>query len=181
MRYAGRVALITGGSRGIGKAIALKLAEEGAKASIIDVNKDALAKVEQEFTDKNCDVFTKQADVTNSDEVEQVTKDIVDKFGSLDILVNNAGIIRDNLLFKMTNHDWEQVMNVHLRGAFNTSRAAQKHMVEQKYGRIINISSTSAQGNRGQANYSAAKAGLQGFTKALALELGKFEIGRAHV
>src|SRR5690625_1250598 len=103
-------------------------------------------------------------------------KEVVSAFGSLDILVNNAGVIRDNLLFKMTDNDWQQVMDVHLKGSFNAARAAQKYMVDNKYGRIINISSTSALGNRGQANYSTAKAGLQGFTKTLAIELGKFGI-----
>src|SRR5690625_2654370 len=103
-------------------------------------------------------------------------KEVVSAFGSLDILVNNAGVIRDNLLFKMTDNDWQQVMDVHLKGSFNAARAAQKYMVEQRFGRIINISSTSALGNRGQANYATAKAGLQGFTKTLAIELGKFGI-----
>src|SRR5436309_12353015 len=98
------------------------------------------------------------------------------RFGRLDILVNNAGVTRDNLLFKMSDDDWETVMNVHLKGAFLCSRAAQKYMVEQKYGRIVSLSSTSALGNRGQVNYSAAKAGLQGFTKTLAIELGQFGI-----
>jgi 3-oxoacyl-[acyl-carrier protein] reductase len=108
--------------------------------------------------------------------VEASIKEIADTFGSLDILVNNAGVIRDNLLFKMTDSDWQTVMDVHLKGTFNAVRAAQKHMVANKYGRIINISSTSALGNRGQANYSAAKAGLQGLTKTLAIELGKYGI-----
>ena len=104
------------------------------------------------------------------------SKKYTETFGSLDILVNNAGVIRDNLLFKMTDSDWQTVMDVHLKGSFNAARAAQKYMVENKYGRIINISSTSALGNRGQANYAAAKAGLQGFTKTLAIELGKYGI-----
>ena len=116
------------------------------------------------------------ANVVNPEEVEASIKEIADTFGSLDILVNNAGVIRDNLLFKMTDSDWQTVMDVHLKGTFNAVRAAQKHMVANKYGRIINISSTSALGNRGQANYSAAKAGLQGLTKTLAIELGKYGI-----
>ena len=102
--------------------------------------------------------------------------EVVEQFGSIDILVNNAGVIRDNLLFKMTDEDWQMVMDVHLKGTFFVTRAAQKYMVQNQYGRIINISSTSALGNRGQVNYSAAKAGLQGFTKTLAIELGKYGI-----
>ncbi|HEV7235642.1 MAG TPA: SDR family oxidoreductase, partial [Ktedonobacteraceae bacterium] len=97
-------------------------------------------------------------------------------FGRLDILVNNAGVLRDNLLFKMSESDWDTVMGVHLKGAFLCSRAAQKYMVEQKYGRIVSLSSTSALGNRGQSNYSTAKAGLQGLTRTLAIELGPFGI-----
>lgn len=129
-----------------------------------------------ELRDKGYTIFTKVANVVNPEEVEASIKEIADTFGSLDILVNNAGVIRDNLLFKMTDSDWQTVMDVHLKGTFNAVRAAQKHMVANKYGRIINISSTSALGNRGQANYSAAKAGLQGLTKTLAIELGKYGI-----
>lgn len=175
-RFAGKVAFVTGGSRGIGKGVAQKFAEEGAKVAIIDVNEEALSAVAQEFTNKGYEVLTKTADVTNADEVEAVVEEVVNTFGSLDILVNNAGVIRDNLLFKMTDSDWQQVMDVHLKGSFNAARAAQKYMVKNKYGRIINTSSTSALGNRGQANYSTAKAGLQGLTKTLAIELGKFGI-----
>lgn len=175
-RFTGRVAFVTGGSRGIGKGIAEAFAEEGAKVAIIDINEKALQETEAAFTEKGYTLFAKQADVTNAAEVEAAMQEVVNRFGSLDILVNNAGIIRDNLLFKMTDNDWEQVMNVHLKGAFHASQAAQKYMVEQKYGRIINLSSTSALGNRGQANYATAKAGLQGFTKTLAIELGKFGI-----
>src|SRR5699024_11159731 len=123
--------------------------------------------------DQGFEIFTKVVNVAESEEVETAVDDIVNTFGSLDILVNNAGVLRDNLVFKMTDDDWQNVMDVHLKGSFNTARAAQKYMVKNKYGRIINTSSTSALGNRGQVNYSAAKAGLQGFTKTLAIELGK--------
>lgn len=174
--FTGRVALVTGGSRGIGKGVAQRFAEEGAKVAIIDINEEALQEVHTEFTEKGFEIFTKKVDVVQAEEVETVTEEIVNTFGRIDILVNNAGIIRDNLLFKMTDSDWQQVMDVHLKGSFNAARAVQKYMVEQKYGRIINISSTSALGNRGQANYATAKAGLQGFTKTLAIELGKFGI-----
>ncbi|GGN52018.1 beta-ketoacyl-ACP reductase [Oceanobacillus indicireducens] len=175
-RFDGRVAFVTGGSRGIGKEITEELAKEGAKVAIIDINEEVLRETENEFTEKGYDILAFQANVVEAAEVESAIDEVVNKFGSLDILVNNAGIIRDNLLFKMTDSDWQQVIDVHLKGAFNSSRAAQKYMVKQKYGRIINISSTSALGNRGQANYSAVKAGLQGFTKTLAIELGKYGI-----
>lgn len=175
-RFEGRVAFVTGGSRGIGKGIAKLFLEEGAKVAIIDINQEALNETASEFTQSGFDVYTKAANVVNANEVETAMQEVVEKYGSLDILVNNAGIIRDNLLFKMTDEDWKQVMDVHLKGSFNAARAAQKYMVERKYGRIIYISSTSALGNRGQANYATAKAGLQGFTKTLAIELGKYGI-----
>ncbi|WP_085993037.1 3-oxoacyl-ACP reductase FabG [Oceanobacillus senegalensis] len=175
-KFNGRVAFITGGSRGIGKGVALRLAEEGAKVAVIDINEEALNEVQTEFTEKGYEIYTKKADVVNAEEVEAVVQEVVSTYGAIDILVNNAGIIRDNMLFKMTDSDWQQVMDVHLKGSFNAARAVQKYMVDQKYGRIINISSTSALGNRGQANYATAKAGLQGFTKTLAIELGKFGI-----
>lgn len=175
-RFDNRVAFITGGSRGIGKGIAETFAEEGAKIAIIDINEEALNEVEAEFKEKGYTILTMQANVVNAEEVEAAMEQVVSQFGSLDILVNNAGIIRDNLLFKMTDSDWNQVIDVHLKGTFNASRAAQKYMVKQNYGRIINISSTSALGNPGQANYATVKAGIQGFTKTLAKEIGKFGI-----
>jgi 3-oxoacyl-[acyl-carrier protein] reductase len=175
-RFEGRVAFVTGGSRGIGKAIVQLFAEEGAKVAIIDLNEEALNETTNELKEKGYDVYSKVANVTDASQVESAVKEVVDMFGSIDILVNNAGVIRDNLLFKMTDSDWETVMDVHLKGSFYCARAVQKYMVEKKYGRIINISSTSALGNRGQANYATAKAGLQGFTKTLAIELGKYGI-----
>ncbi len=175
-RFDGRVAFVTGGSRGIGKGIVQLFAEEGAKVAFIDLNEEALAETTNELKEKGYEVYSKVANVTDAEQVEQAFKEVNDTFGSVDILVNNAGVIRDNLLFKMTDSDWQTVMDVHLKGSFNASRAAQKYMVEKKYGRIINISSTSALGNRGQANYAAAKAGLQGFTKTLAIELGRYGI-----
>ncbi|PYZ92997.1 beta-ketoacyl-ACP reductase [Salipaludibacillus keqinensis] len=175
-RFEGRVAFVTGGSRGIGKAVAQTFAEEGAKVAIIDINEEAMSETEKEFKEKGYEVFVKKVNVVEAKEVETAIEEVVKSFGSLDILVNNAGIIRDNMLFKMTDSDWQMVMDVHLKGSFNVSRAAQKYMVNQKYGRIISISSASALGNRGQANYATAKAGLQGFTKTLAIELGKYGI-----
>ncbi|MBM7646307.1 3-oxoacyl-[acyl-carrier protein] reductase [Scopulibacillus daqui] len=175
-RFEGRVAFITGASKGIGKAIAEKFAIEGAKLCIIDVDEQVLSKTFSEFKDKGFDVFHQVADVSKREQVEAFVDSAVKEFGKIDILVNNAGVIRDNLLFKMEDSDWDMVMNVHLKGSFNCARAVQRYMVDNKYGRIINLSSTSALGNRGQANYSTAKAGLQGFTKTLAIELGKFGI-----
>lgn len=175
-RFAGKVAFVTGGSRGIGKGIVELFAAEGAKVAFIDLNEEALSQATAELREKGYEVFSKVANVTDAGEVEAAVKEVNETLGSLDILVNNAGVIRDNLLFKMTDNDWETVMNVHLKGTFLATRAAQKYMVERKYGRIINISSTSALGNRGQANYATAKAGLQGFTKTLAIELGRYGI-----
>ncbi len=175
-RFENRVAIITGGSRGIGKGIAEDLANQGAKLALFDVNEAALEATKEQFKQKEIDCLTLVADVTSSEKVEQAVKEVYEHYGSIDILVNNAGVIRDNLIFKMTDSDWQLVMDVHLKGSFNMTRAVQRYMVQQKYGRIINISSTSALGNRGQVNYSAAKAGLQGFTKTLAIELGGFGI-----
>lgn len=175
-RFAGRAAVITGGSRGIGKGIAQLLTHEGANVALFDVNEEALNNTAQELREQDVNVLERVVNVVDPEQVETAIKEVFEAFGSVDILVNNAGVIRDNLLFKMTDSDWQTVMDVHLKGSFNCARAAQKYMVAKKYGRIINISSTSALGNRGQANYAAAKAGLQGFTKTLAIELGKYGI-----
>lgn len=175
-RFDGRVAIVTGGSRGIGKGIATKLAEEGAKIAIFDVNEQTMEETAQEFRNHEYELTVSFTDVANSEQVNQSVTSVVEKFGKVDILVNNAGITRDNLLHKMTDDDWQTVMDVHLKGSFNCARAVQKYMVEKKYGRIVNISSGSAFGRRGQANYATAKAGLLGFTRTLAMELGKFGI-----
>lgn len=174
--FEGRTAFITGGSRGLGREIVERLASEGANVAIIDINKEALSSAEKELKEKGYSVYVKAASVTNKEQIEEAMQEVYERFGSIDIVVNNAGVIRDNMLFKMTDEDWTTVMNVHLNGAFYTSRAAQKYMIKNKYGRIINVSSTSALGNKGQANYATAKAGLQGFTKTLAIELGKFGV-----
>jgi 3-oxoacyl-[acyl-carrier protein] reductase len=175
-RFKGKVAFVTGGSRGIGKGVVELFAQEGAKVAFIDLNEEALVETTTELKEKGYDVFSKVANVIETDQDEAAIKETYEAYGSIDILVNNAGVIRDNLLFKMSDSDWQTVMDVHLKGSFNAARAAQKYMVERRYGRIINISSTSALGNRGQANYAAAKAGLQGFTKTLAIELGRYGI-----
>ena len=175
-RFENRTAFVTGGSRGIGRAIVEQFASEGANVAIVDVNEEALKEADEQLRAKGYSVYTKVASVTDREEIESAMAEVHETFGSIDILVNNAGVIRDNLLFKMTDDDWEMVMDVHLKGAFYASRAAQAYMTKNNYGRIINLSSTSALGNRGQANYATAKAGLQGLTKTLALELGKFGI-----
>ncbi|MDW7674169.1 MAG: beta-ketoacyl-ACP reductase [Bacillota bacterium] len=175
-RLKGKVAIVTGASRGIGKAIAYEFCQQEAYVCISDINGENLAETEAELKNAGFQVRASLTDVTNREQVEHMVADTVAQWGRVDVLVNNAGITRDNLLFKMSDEDWMLVMDVHLKGAFYCSRAVQKHMVEQGFGRIINISSTSALGNRGQANYATAKAGIQGFTKTLAMELGKFGI-----
>jgi 3-oxoacyl-[acyl-carrier protein] reductase len=175
-RLDGRVAFVTGAGRGIGAATALRLAEEGARVALADLDLAGCEQVAAEINRPGSEAIALQCNVSDAAMVQSAVATTAGHFGRLDILVNNAGVTRDNLLFKMTDDDWETVMNVHLRGAFLCSRAAQKYMVQQQYGRIVSLSSTSALGNRGQANYSAAKAGLQGFTRTLAIELGPFGI-----
>jgi 3-oxoacyl-[acyl-carrier protein] reductase len=166
MRFEGKTALVTGGAKGIGAATAARLAAEGAKVVVADF---AEAEAPSAGLAVSCDV-------TSRDDVEAAVEAAVEHGGSLDILVTCAGIIRDNLLFKMTDDDWEAVIDTHLKGSFFAARAAQKQMVEQQSGKIVLVSSTSALGNRGQTNYSSAKAGLQGMTKTLAIELGPFNV-----
>jgi 3-oxoacyl-[acyl-carrier protein] reductase len=171
-----RVAIVTGAARGIGAATARRLAADGMAVAVLDLDEAACAGTVKEVENAGGRALAVGADVSKSDQVEAAVNRVAADLGAPSVLVNNAGVLRDNLLFKMTDDDWDTVLNVHLRGAFLMSRAAQKHMVEQKYGRIINLSSSSALGNRGQANYSAAKSGMQGFTKTLAIELGPFGI-----
>jgi len=173
---ADRVALVTGGAQGIGEGIAHRLAAGGAKVGVLDLQQEAAQGVADAIVAAGGQAIGLGADVSKRDQVQAAVDALVEKFGGLHILVNNAGVIRDNLLFKMTDDDWTMVMDVHLRGAFLCSQIAQRHMLEAKYGRVISMSSTSATGNRGQANYSTAKMGLQGFTKTLAIELGPYGI-----
>jgi 3-oxoacyl-[acyl-carrier protein] reductase len=175
-RLDGKVALVTGAKGGIGFATARRFAREGAKVCVAYVDGEGAATAAGKIDEENLDAFSARLDVSNRAEVETCVQETVERFGHLDILVNNAGIARDSLLFKMTDEDWRLVLDVHLTGTFLCSRAAQKHMVEKGYGRIVNISSIAALGNRGQANYSAAKAGVLGFTKTLATELGPYGI-----
>jgi 3-oxoacyl-[acyl-carrier protein] reductase len=172
----GRVAFVTGAGRGIGAATALRLAEDGARVILADIDPEGCKQVAANIEKVGSQALAVSCNVADREAVESAVQLGVERFGRLDILVNNAGVLRDNLLFKMGDDDWDTVMNVHLKGAFLCSRAAHKYMVEQKYGRIISLSSVSALGNRGQANYSTAKAGLQGFTRTLAIELGPFGI-----
>jgi 3-oxoacyl-[acyl-carrier protein] reductase len=172
----GRVALVTGGAQGIGAAIAKRLASDGAQVGVLDLNEDAARATAEQISAAGGTALGLGADVSKRDEVQAAVDTLVAEFGGLHILVNNAGVLRDNLLFKMSDDDWTIVMEVHLRGAFLCSQIAQKHMVDAKYGRIVSMSSTSALGNRGQANYATAKAGLQGLTKTLAIELGPFGV-----
>ncbi|MFI8975228.1 3-oxoacyl-ACP reductase FabG [Nocardia asteroides] len=171
-----RAAIVTGAARGIGAATAKRLAAEGFAVAVLDLDEAACKAVVADIEAAGGTALAIGADVADEDAVNNAVQRVADELGVPSVLVNNAGIIRDNLLFKMAPSDWDAVMSVHLRGAFLMARAVQSHMTDAKWGRIINMSSTSAHGNRGQANYSAAKAGLQGFTKTLAIELGKFGV-----
>jgi 3-oxoacyl-[acyl-carrier protein] reductase len=171
-----RVAIVTGSARGIGAATARRLAADGMAVAVVDLDENACGNTVANIRDAGGTALAVGADVANREQVTAAVDRVVAELGPPTVLVNNAGVIRDNLLFKMTDDDWETVMAVHLRGAFLFSRAVQTHMVDAGWGRIVSLSSTSALGNRGQANYAAAKAGIQGFTKTLALELGRFGI-----
>jgi 3-oxoacyl-[acyl-carrier protein] reductase len=171
-----RVAIVTGAARGIGAATALRLAQDGFAVAVLDLDEGAASGTVDAVRSAGGTGLAVGADVSDSEQVQAAVERVAAELGGPTVLVNNAGVTRDNLLFKMSEGDWDTVMNVHLRGAFLMSRAAQKYMTEATWGRIVNLSSTSALGNRGQANYSAAKAGLQGFTKTLAIELGKFGV-----
>jgi 3-oxoacyl-[acyl-carrier protein] reductase len=171
-----RVAIVTGAGRGIGAATAARLAADGLAVAVVDLDEATARTTAEQVTAAGGRAVAVAADVTDPAQVAAATERVARTLGPPTVLVNNAGVLRDNLLFKMTDDDWDTVMAVHLRGAFLFSRAVQAHMVEARWGRIVNLSSRSAQGNRGQANYAAAKAGLQGFTKTLAIELGPFGV-----
>ena len=171
-----RIAIVTGAARGIGAGTAKRLAADGMAVGVLDLQEDDGARTVGEIEEAGGTAIAVGADVSNAEQVSAAVEKVAAELGEPTVLVNNAGVIRDNLLFRMSEADWDTVLNVHLRGAFLMTRAIQKYMVDAQWGRIVNLSSTSALGNRGQANYAAAKAGMQGFTKTLALELGKFGV-----
>jgi len=173
-RFNDRVAVVTGAARGIGAATARRLAREGAAVAVLDLDEQMAGETAGGLSAERAVGIG--CDVTNGDSVRAAVERVATELGGPDVLVNNAGVTRDNLLFKMTEQEWDDVLTVHLRGAFLVTKAVQRHMVEQRYGRIVNMSSVSALGNRGQANYAAAKAGLQGLTRTLAMELGPYGI-----
>ena len=171
-----RVAIVTGGARGIGAAVATRLAADGLAVAVLDLTIESCSDVVDGIRRDGGVARAVSVDVADEGAVQEAVGTVAAELGPPTVLVNNAGILRDNLLFRMTVTDWDEVMGVHLRGAFLMTRAAQSHMVEAGQGRIVNMSSISALDNRGQANYSAAKAGLQGLTRTLAVELGRFGI-----
>ena len=176
-RFDNRVAVVTGGARGIGFGTAQRFASEGASVAVLDLDESAASEAagRLELAD-GAKAVGIGCDVSKTEDAEAAIERVVSELGGIHVLVNNAGITRDNLLFKMSDDDWDLVIGVHLRGAFVMTRAAQKHFVAQKYGKIVNLSSVSALGNRGQANYAAAKMGIQGFTRTLGIELGPYGI-----
>lgn len=169
----GRVALVTGGAQGIGAATVRRLAEDGASVVCLDLDEAAASRAVEGLAQDGLGVG---CDVTDRQQVQQAVGRVVERFGRVDILVNNAGVTRDNLFFRMSDEDWDLVLATHLTGSFYVTQTVQEHMVREKFGRIIFLSSRSALGNRGQANYAAAKAGLQGLARTLAIELGPFGI-----
>jgi 3-oxoacyl-[acyl-carrier protein] reductase len=171
-----RAAIVTGAARGIGAAIAHRLAADGMSVGVVDLDEQGSERTAKEIIENGGRAIPIGADVADERAASDAVQRTAAELGPVAVLINSAGIIRDNLIFKMSATDWDSVMDVHLRGAFLMTRAAQTHMTQVKWGRIVNISSTSAMGNRGQANYATAKAGLIGFTKTLALELGKFGV-----
>ena len=177
MGLEGKVALVTGGSRGIGRAIALRLASDGADIALCARNVEAAQSVGREIEGLGQRCLVRQADVSYSDQADELIKAVVDEMGSLYMLINNAGITRDNLLMRLKDDDWDDVLRVNLKGAFNCARAAARPLLKARGGRIINITSVvGLQGNAGQANYAASKAGLIGLTKSLARELASRSI-----
>jgi 3-oxoacyl-[acyl-carrier protein] reductase len=171
-----KIAIVTGAARGIGAGTAIRLAADGMAVAVLDLSESDCDRVVKEIKDAGGRALAVGADVSKTDQVNAAVEQVAAELGEPTVLVNNAGITRDALLFKMTDEDWDAVINVNLRGSFLMTRAVQKYMSAQKWGRIVNISSSSGLGNRGQANYSATKAGVEGFTKTLAKELGKFGI-----
>ncbi len=176
-KLAGRVALVTGGARGIGKAISERLAAEGATVALVDILLDVAEKTAAEFKAKGYEAMAVAANVAKVEDAEAAVKAVTDKYGRLDILVNNAGITRDTLMMRMTEQDWDLVIDVNLKGTFNFTKAATRPMMKGRFGKIVNIASVVGRmGNAGQANYSASKAGVIGLTKTTAKEFASRNI-----
>ncbi|MEU7997370.1 3-oxoacyl-ACP reductase FabG [Micromonospora sp. NPDC049060] len=175
-RFADRVAVVTGAAQGIGAATAHRLAAEGAAVAVVDLDAARARAVADEIAAAGGRAVGIGCDVTDAGAVAAMTDQVVQAYGGLHVLVNNAGITRDNLLFRMALPEWEAVLTTNLTSMFLCCQAAQQHMVAARYGRIVNLSSRSALGNRGQVNYAAAKAGVQGLTATLAVELGPFNV-----
>lgn len=170
--FGGRTVIVTGAGRGIGKAIAARFAQSGASTWMVDVDEDVVAHAAQEVGARWA-----RADVTRTEDVERVVADAVAESGRVDAVVNNAGILRDRVLWKLDDADWDAVLSVHLGGTFRFTRACVPHFRAQKYGRVVNVTSyTGLHGNLGQSAYAAAKAGIVGFTKTAAKELGRFGV-----
>jgi len=176
MKLKNRVAVITGGGGTLGSATSIMLAEEGAKVMLNDINEDAAKKVVEGIKEIGRETSCFIGDVTKRKEAEGLIQSTYDKFGRIDILVNFVGGSRDRLLKNMTEEDWDFVINLNLKGTFNCTQLASKYMIEQNYGKIVNISSVAYMGNIGQSNYATAKAGIIGFTKSLSLELARYNI-----
>jgi len=176
MRFKDKVALITGSARGIGMVTAQKIAQEGAKVVICDIDEEAARTTCENINKQGGTAIYQVGNVVKTEDVEKIVNSAVNAFGTIHILVNNAGLDRDRYIAKMSEEDWDIVIDVNLKGAFLFTRQVVPYMIKQNYGKIINISSRAHLGNPGQANYSAAKAGIIGFTKALALESGRYWI-----
>ena len=172
MDFSGKASIITGASQGIGEAIALDLAQHGAEVVLVDIQKQKLDEVAQKIKDDKGKAFAYEVDVSHMEKVAEAVQTMIQNHGAIHHLVNNAGITRDNLLMRMKEDDWDLVMAVNLKGVFSFSKALIRHMIGNRYGRIVNISSVvGLMGNPGQSNYSASKAGVVGFTKSLAREV----------
>ena len=170
----GKVALVTGAAQGIGKAVALVLARNGADVIVSDINLEKAEETVKEIEASGRNAMAIRVDVANSGDVERMVQTVMERFGHIDILINNAGIARDKLILRMTEEDWDAVLNINLKGTFNCTKAVVRHMSKQRSGKIVNIASVVGEmGNAGQANYSASKAGVIGFTKTIAREFAQ--------
>lgn len=177
MKLAERVAVVTGGARGIGKAISMKLAENGAAIAIVDINEEVAQATADEMNAAGFNAKAYKANVVSADDVNEMVKNVIADFGKVDILVNNAGITRDGLVMRMSEQDWDLVLDINLKGTFNCTKAVLRPMMKKRYGKIVNIASiVGVMGNVGQANYVASKAGVIGLTKSNAKEFASRNI-----